>query len=252
MATMRAAFILLGVGLCLGAKIRSQEASPAAQTQDAAPAKQEPHNNIRPAIRWKQFEYTCEGGAKVSVYLGEAMAKVLYEGHKYLMKQTMSADGNRYSDGEVVWWGKGEGGFLQEDTPEWNGKMIAKDCKLDKPAETPTDVVSGSVTYLQRMALPPNAIIEVKLQDVSQADAPAKLVAEQTITLGNRQVPVLFELKFDPAKIDPRHSYSVSAKITVDNELRFITEQAYPVLSLGNTSHVDIILKQATKNRNPK
>ena len=34
------------------------------------------------------------------------------------MKQTMSADGNRYSDGKVVWWGKGNGGFLQEDTPD--------------------------------------------------------------------------------------------------------------------------------------
>ena len=33
--------------------------------------------------------------------------------------------------------------------------------------------VSGTATYRERMALPPDAVLEVKLQDVSLADAPA-------------------------------------------------------------------------------
>ena len=208
------------------------------------------HNNVKKAIRWKAFHYTCEGGATVTVSLSDTLAKVFYDNHQYLMKQTGSADGNRYSDGKLVWWGKAEGGFLQEDAPDGNGKMVAKDCKLDKTAEQPAAQVTGTVTYFERMALSPNALIEVRLEDVSQADAPAKLIAQQKITLGDRQVPVPFALKFDPAKIDQKHSYGVRAKIVVDGEVRFASDQAYPVLTNGHPPDVEVLVKAAPKSGN--
>jgi putative lipoprotein len=236
------AVLMLGA-LLAGAAWAQEPATPPAGTQ-TAPAQE--HNNVRKAIPWKQFDYTCEGGAKLTVYLAGDLAKVRYQDHAYLMKQTMSADGNRYSDGKVVWWGKGNGGFLQEDTPEWNGKMIVQGCKLDKPlnAEAPGGTVTGTVSYLQRMALPPSAVIQVQLLDVSLADAPATVIAQEKIKLGNRQVPVPFTLTFDPATIDAKHTYSVSAKITVDGKLSFASDQPYPVLTGGKPSHVDLILKQ--------
>ena len=209
--------------------------------QQTAPA--EKHNNVKKAIEWKQFNYTCEGGVKLSVYLHEQAAKVRYGDKTYFMKQTMSADGNRFSDGKVVWWGRGNGGFLQEDTPDGNGKMIVKDCMLDKPLNT--EQVTATVTYLQRVALPPNAVIQVQLADVSRADAPASVIAEQSINLGQRQVPVPFTLNVDPAKIDPKHAYAVSAKITVGGELRFISNRSYPVLTNGKPSHVEVVVTQA-------
>src|SRR5215471_84903 len=110
-------------------------ACPAAWGQEqAAPPGTQEHNNVRPAIRWKQFHYTCENGAKVIVYLHDTTAKVRFQDKEYLMKQTVSADGNRYSDGTLVWWGKGDDGFLQEDTPDGDGKMLVKDCVQDKAA----------------------------------------------------------------------------------------------------------------------
>jgi len=228
------AFIL---GMCCLGIAEAQESS----TPETPPM--EKHNNVKKAAEWKQFTYTCEGGAKLGVYLRNQMAKVRYGDQTYFMKQVMSADGERYSDGKVVWWGKGNGGFLQEDTPDGNGKMIVKDCKLDKPLNT--QEVTGTVTYLQRIALPPNAVIQVQLADVSRADAPANIIAEQTINLGQRQVPVPFSLTVDPAKIDSKHTYSVSAKVTVGVELRFISDQSYPVLTNGKPSHVDVVVKQA-------
>jgi len=218
-----------------------------AQEPAAAPA----HNNVRMAIKWKQFDYTCEGGKKLTVYLHDQMAKVRYEDQAYLMKQTVSADGGRYSDGKVVWWGKGNGGFLQGDTPDGDGKMIVKDCQLDKPLNAERTAVTGTVSYRQRMALPPNAEIQVQLLDVSLADAPAKAIAEEKIVLGQRQVPVPFTLKFDPTKIDPKHTYSVSANITVGSALWFISDQSYPVVTGGKPSHVEVILKQVTPADGP-
>lgn len=231
----RAAVMILALACLMAATARSQE---------APPPNSPPKDNVRRAIHWKQFTYTCDGGAKVSVALSGDVAKVLYQDHQYLMKQTMSADGERYSDGKVVWWGRGTGGFLQEDAPDGNGKMIVQNCKLDKTPDA-AGAVTGTVTYLQRVALPPDAVIEVKLQDVSLADAPAKTIADQKITLGTRQVPVPFDLKFDPAKIDPKHSYSVRATILTEGQPRFITDKAYPVITQGNPSHVELILKQA-------
>jgi uncharacterized lipoprotein YbaY len=241
MITNRAAIMILALACLTAATARSQEASPPNTA---------PKDNVRRAIHWKQFTYTCDGGAKVSVALSGSVAKVLYQDHQYLMKQTVSADGNRYSDGKIVWWGKGNGGFLQEDSPDGNGNMIVQGCNLDKAPDAGTGTVTGTVTYLQRMALPPDAVIEVKLQDVSLADAPAKTIADQKITLGNRQVPVPFELKFDPAKIDPKHSYSVRATILMEGQPRFVTDKAYPVITQGNPSHLELILKQVAADPN--
>ena len=94
-----------------------------------------PSNNVRPAIKWKRFDYTCEGGARITLYLHNNTAKVRTNEHLYLMRQTSSADGNRYSDGKVLWWGKGDEGFLQEDTPAGDGRMLVTGCVLDKPAD---------------------------------------------------------------------------------------------------------------------
>jgi uncharacterized lipoprotein YbaY/membrane-bound inhibitor of C-type lysozyme len=239
---MKAKFVRYGVGtltvgICLAGHARGQEST----TPQTAPA--EKHNNVRKAVEWKQFTYTCEGGAKLAVYLHDQAAKVRFGDQTYFVKQTTSADGNRYSDGKVVWWGKGNGGFLQEDTPDGNGKMIVEDCKLDKPLNT--EQVTGTVTYLQRIALPTNAVIEVQLADVSQAGAAPKEIAEQNINLGQRQVPVPFTLNVDEAKIDPKRTYAVRAKITVGGELRFISNRSYPVLTKGNPAHVEIVVTPA-------
>jgi membrane-bound inhibitor of C-type lysozyme len=122
---------LFAGGLACGQQVTPAQAAP--EKQSAAPG---PTNNVRPAMKWKRFDYTCEGGTKIVVYLHNTTAKVRARDQMYLMRQTPAADGNRYSDGKVLWWGKGDTGFLQEDTPDGDGKMIVKGCALDKPANT--------------------------------------------------------------------------------------------------------------------
>src|SRR5262245_33600470 len=57
--------------------------------------------------------------------------------------------------------------------------------------------ITGSVSYVQRVALPPNSTVQLHLEDVSRPDAPAILVAEEKVPTQGRQVPIPFELKYD-------------------------------------------------------
>ena len=101
--------------------------------------------------------------------------------------------------------------------------------------------VTGTVAYRERIALTPEAVVEVQLLDVSLADASAKLVAEQTIK-PKHQVPIPFELVYDPAEIDERFTYAVRATIRERGRLMFTTDRSYRVLTRGSPSHVDLVL----------
>jgi putative lipoprotein len=103
--------------------------------------------------------------------------------------------------------------------------------------------VTGTVTYLQRIALPPSATIKVQLIDVSRADAPAIVLGEQILTAGGKQVPFSFEIPYDLAKIDQRFSYAVSARIEDGGKLLFINDQRYAVITRGAPNHVDMVLR---------
>jgi uncharacterized lipoprotein YbaY len=108
--------------------------------------------------------------------------------------------------------------------------------------------VTGTVTYRQRIALPDNAIVEVKLQEVSRLDAPAVTIAEQTIPSEGQQVPFAFTLDYDPSQINPRYTYAIQARITVDGELQWINTTAYQVITQGYPSTVEIYVEPATAN----
>lgn len=102
--------------------------------------------------------------------------------------------------------------------------------------------VTGDVSYRVRRALPQDAVIRVRLEDVSLADAPALLIGEQVLRAAGRQVPLPFEVVYDPADIDPRHTYGVSARITdADGRLLFVTATAHHVITRDNpTQGVEI------------
>jgi putative lipoprotein len=104
--------------------------------------------------------------------------------------------------------------------------------------------VSGTVTYRERIAMPPGAVLEVSLEDVSRMDVPATIVGKVTIeNPGN--VPIAFASPYDPADIDERGSYAVRARILVEGRPRWVSDTANPVLTQGNDESVDILLRAA-------
>lgn len=102
--------------------------------------------------------------------------------------------------------------------------------------------VTGTVTFLQRIALPPDAEVRVALEDISLQDAPAGIIAEKTIPTRGKQVPIPFTIEYDPKIIEESHAYSVRAEIFVGGERKFMTTQSYPVLTREAPAHVDVIV----------
>ena len=209
------------------------------------------HNNVRAVAKWQRLDYTCESNARIVVMIHDSSAKIYFQEHLYLMKQTPAADGTRYSDGRVVWWSKGDTSSLQEeDTSIGEGQKIVKDCYQVKAEAARYIAVSGTLTYLVRMALPAQAVVQLQLLDLTRgetASSPGAPVAEEKFPLGSHQPPVTFAIKVDSAKIDPKHTYGVSARITLLGQPRFATNEPYKVLTQGNPAKVDMVLLPAGK-----
>ena len=112
---------------------------------------------------------------------------------------------------------------------------------------TTSSKIQGTVSYLERYDLSPSAQVELVLADVSLADAPYTRISSTTIKPYG-QVPIHFEISYDPTKIIPNHTYAVMARITDGGSLLFINDQSYQVITRGRPNAVEMALKKVVKN----
>ncbi|MBE5251543.1 MliC family protein [Mixta mediterraneensis] len=72
------------------------------------------------------LHYRC-GTMPLTVTLDTAQQQVSFimDGKPLTLKQTVSASGSRYSDGNYVFWTKGNGAFIER-----NDKIVVNDCEL--------------------------------------------------------------------------------------------------------------------------
>jgi len=84
-----------------------------------------------------------------------------------------------------------------------------------RPAVSESTVtLSGTALYRERIALPRDAVLTIRISDVSRLDVAAPVIAETQIPTEGKQVPLAFSLDYNGASIDPRRRYAVSARIT--------------------------------------
>ena len=87
--------------------------------------------------------------------------------------------------------------------------------------------VRGQILLPEDAALPRGSAIEVRLEDVSRADAPAALLGTaEVIPVGRPPYP--FTLRYDAAAIDPRMRYALRASVRADGRLLFTTTRHIP------------------------
>ncbi|CAN5174356.1 hypothetical protein BH10PSE3_BH10PSE3_35780 [soil metagenome] len=109
------------------------------------------------------------------------------------------------------------------------------------PTGPSSAAVTGTVVWRERIMLPPQTKVIVRLQDVSLADAPARIISEAVIPA--QTPPVAFSLGYDPATISPTARIAVSARVEVDGQLRFINDTHIAVINGGPTKDVEVLVK---------
>ncbi|MBN8248399.1 MAG: YbaY family lipoprotein [Verrucomicrobia bacterium] len=109
----------------------------------------------------------------------------------------------------------------------------------------PRLAITGTLNYDQ-VVVTPGCTIEVRLNDVSRADAPAFTLALERIS-PRESAPIPFTLHYDPLQVDPSHRYVVAARITCGDALVLVTDTAFPVLTQGHPSTVAVTLVAAGK-----
>ena len=116
---------------------------------------------------------------------------------------------------------------------------------LMSPACSKSSSVTGTITYVEKIALPAEGVVvTAKIEDVSRADAPAVTIGQQ-IMENPGQVPIPFEIGYNPAEIDERFVYALRVRIEVDGKLWFINTSRYAVITGGNpTSNIEVVVQK--------
>lgn len=105
--------------------------------------------------------------------------------------------------------------------------------------------IKGVVSYRERIALPDNAILTVQLQDTAKADAPATVIAEDSMTLTS-SMPWNFELTYDKLALQEQGRYTLSARIEVAGQLRFINTSS--IAAFGSEQPIRILLSSVSQS----
>lgn len=213
--------------------------------------------------------YRCDDGSSLDVLFstaadGRNQAMLTLGETTLTLPQVPAASGALYRANDIRLHTKGDEALFEDakgkvrhckqgDTPHATATTPATTPATTTAATTATKPVvssfidiSGNVSYLQRIALPPDAVLIVRIQDVSRADAPARILAEQRIELAGRQVPISFQTTVDRDLIGKRARITAAARIERGGKLLFISDKSYPAIRNGQALPVEMTLKQVT------
>lgn len=114
---------------------------------------------------------------------------------------------------------------------------------LVSPAVAEGEDASLTVTalYRERIALPPGAVLDVSLLDVSRQDIAASTLSSQRFLMD--AVPMTVRLHYDPRLIDAAGDYVVSAILWSGDEPVFRTVGQHPVLDGSEQGQVQVMLE---------
>lgn len=104
------------------------------------------------------------------------------------------------------------------------------------------EALSGSASFRERIALPPNAVFTATLEDVSLMDVPS--VTLGTVSIDEAvKTPIFFFINYNRDDIKLGRRYNVRGRITVDGKLKFITDTMHPVFTGKDSNLLNLKLK---------
>lgn len=194
--------------------------------------------------------YTCDNGEKLGITFGQGadgrpQATLHRPGGDIVLPLVPAASGARYRADPLDLHTKGDDAYLEDA----DGRQLR--CTRGTPpgavAPTPTIgassfiTLTGGVAYRSREALPPDAILIIRVEDVGRRGS--RVLAEQRYELNGTQVPVFFNTTIDRDLIGKRARVRVAAHIEIDGQVRYINDRPYPAMENGQPLPLAIMLK---------
>jgi uncharacterized lipoprotein YbaY len=103
--------------------------------------------------------------------------------------------------------------------------------------------LSGTVGYVEDMALPSGALVTIALHEQRSAEHEEIEIARRVIETSEAP-PVPFSVSLPGGGIDPDATYTVDAWISAGSRPWFTLEERVPVLTGGHPSEVDLLLRR--------
>jgi putative lipoprotein len=126
--------------------------------------------------------------------------------------------------------------------------LLAVSCAAPEgdSGEAGTDEITGSVTYRERIALPPDAVLHLMLHDLfgEGGEGPVRIV-DAALPMEGRSVPFGFRLALDDASVRPGGVYVLTAWIEADGKAEFAAQRLLPALEDGAPRDLSILLRRA-------
>jgi uncharacterized lipoprotein YbaY len=104
--------------------------------------------------------------------------------------------------------------------------------------------VTGTIAYRNRIFLPQDAIAMVELREGNTGPSTGITLGAQRID-EIRQIPIPFEIEYDPLDINPRRTYVISATISAAGRPLYTTVDQYAVITNGKGQQVAVSVERA-------
>lgn len=176
--------------------------------------------------------YRCSDGSAMQVEFVADAAQLAGPGGSVSLPQVVSASGAHYQLGPLSLFTKERAATLD------NGRGAPRECRSVEPLGHFVEI-SGSVTYLARIALPADATLSLRLRDEKRR----LTLVEQDYALAGAQVPIPFKLTVDRSLTGKNARLTLSARIVTGDGRTFVNPGASVRLHDGDDAHVDLILR---------
>ncbi len=122
-----------------------------------------------------------------------------------------------------------------------DGQLLNLPVKLDPRQKR----LTGTITYREFSALPPDAIATVELREIVRDGLRPITIARQTITKAPR-VPIPFTLEYDPSEVVAGRKYVLNATISAGGRQLYAMRRDVPVLDGRSSANVQLVVESAT------
>ncbi len=192
-------------------------------------------------------DYLCPNGNRISIASSAdgQLLRLRIRGETHTLSRRGEGSPARWSDGRYS---------VEERESVMRvviaGELLGLNCQPlqqgERPATAlPAALLPGTLNYRQRIALSPEAVVTLRLLDVSRTDGAPLLVAEQVLRAPG-QVPIPFALPYDERRVQANGRYVLEARIEENGQLRFRNTRPFAVLTQGQPLRADIWLDMAT------